>query len=159
MRKDETKKIKWARSLLLIFIVAAFPFVMVYLAFSSLPSAKNQNILVVKKVSVEIEVARTQLEKEKGLCCRDYLPKDSGMLFVYDKPGNYRFWMRDTRIPLDMYWINSQKKIIHIEKNVQPESYPKSFGPAASSQYILETNAGFASAHSIVVGDSVSFKL
>jgi uncharacterized membrane protein (UPF0127 family) len=66
--------------------------------------------------------------------------------------------MKDTRIPLDMYWINSEKKIIHIEHSVQPDSYPKSYGPKEPSQYVLETNAGFAKANNIQVGDVVQFE-
>ena len=79
------------------------------------------------------------------------------MLFVYNKPGDYRFWMKDTKIPLDMFWINSDKQIVHIEKDVQPSSYPESFGSEEPAQYVLETNAGFAKKYQIQNRDIVAF--
>lgn len=114
-------------------------------------------VVRVGDVSINAEFARSADEKAKGLCCRDSLGANSGMLFVYDNPGLYRFWMKDTRIPLDMYWISSEKKIVHIEHSVKPESFPKTYGPQELAQYILETNAGFAKQNNINVGDSVSF--
>lgn len=119
--------------------------------------AITNNSIVINNTEVTVEIASTSEQKTRGLCCRDSLPKNSGMLFVYDKPGNHRFWMKDTRIPLDMFWISSEKKIVHIEKSVKPETYPKTFGTNKPAQYILETNAGFAKTHNIKVGDSVTF--
>lgn len=79
------------------------------------------------------------------------------MLFVYDEPGDYRFWMKDTKIPLDMFWIDSNKQIVHIERDVQPSSYPKSFGSTKPAKYVLETNAGFADKYKIKNRDNVAF--
>lgn len=118
---------------------------------------KNRNSVVIGENKIYVEIADTQLEQQKGLCCREKLDANRGMLFVYEKPGEYKFWMKDTKISLDMYWINTEKKIIHIEKNVQPESYPKSFGPDKRSNYVLETNAGYADKNQIKVGDLVKF--
>lgn len=81
------------------------------------------------------------------------------MLFVYDMPGSYAFWMKDTRIPLDIMWLNSEKEIVHIESNVQPASYPKTFVPKMPAQYVLETNAGYAQKYTIKIGDRVEFEL
>lgn len=113
--------------------------------------------LQVANQTLQIEIAKTEQQKETGLCCRTSLDENAGMLFVYDKPGIYHFWMKDTKIPLDMYWIDAQKTIIYIEHSVQPESYPKSFGPENPAQYILETNAGYAKRHNITIGETVIF--
>lgn len=114
--------------------------------------------LTVNNTKVRIEIAISSQEKSRGLCCRDSLPENQGMLFVYDSPGDYGFWMKGTRIPLDMYWINQEKKIVHIEHSVQPDSYPKSYRSPEPAQYILETNAGFAKQHNIQVSDIVQFE-
>jgi uncharacterized membrane protein (UPF0127 family) len=153
MLKEHTKKIKWALSLSL---VAAAIFVIVIIFATR--SQNGLKTLEINGTKIHVEIATTSQEKEKGLCCRESLPKNQGMLFVYQKPGDHRFWMKDTKIPLDMYWINSSKKIVYLEENVQPNSYPKSFGTNIPSQYILETNAGFAKAHDIKVGDTVVFE-
>lgn len=155
MQNEETKKTKWALKTTIVFAAIIFVCVTVFI-FANL-SQNDGPTVVINDTKINVEFAISSQEKEKGLCCRDNLAQNSGMLFVYDQPGKYRFWMKDTRIPLDMYWIDSSKKIIHIEHNVQPDSYPQNFGPDEWSQYILETNAGFAKRHNIQVGDSVNF--
>jgi len=115
-----------------------------------------QTLLVNNNV-LNIEIANTPQEREHGLCCRKLLPANAGMLFVYDMPGDYHYWMKDTLIPLDMYWIDASKTIIHIESNVPPASYPKIFGASSPALYVLETNAGYAAKHKIQVGSRVSF--
>ena len=118
-------------------------------------SHKNMPHVTIDEVTINVEIANSSQKRKKGLCCRDYLQKNSGMLFVYERPAILQFWMKDTRIPLDMYWINENKEIIYIEQNVRPESYPKSFGPAVPALYVLETNAGYAKEHRIHVGQIV----
>lgn len=112
--------------------------------------------LTIKDVSLIVEIAATETAREKGLCCRKSLPEKTGMLFVFELEGDYSFWMKDTLIPLDIFWINNQKKVVHIERNVQPSSYPDTFGSDRPAKYVLETNAGFAKKHRISIGDPVS---
>lgn len=111
----------------------------------------------INKETLQVKIATTSQEKEKGLCCRDSLPQNEGMLFVYDQPTDLRFWMKDMRFPLDMIWIDHNKKIVHIEQDVKPSSYPKVFSAKTLAQYVLETNANYVSKHNIKVGDAVSF--
>ena len=125
-------------------------------AFYVFSTVKTSN-LIVGTNKLTVETAKTSEQMQRGLCCRDSLAQHAGMLFVYEKPGDYRFWMKDTKIALDMYWINSQKKIVYIEHNVQPSSYPKTFGTEIPAQYILETNAGYAKSRNIKIGDAVNF--
>ncbi len=156
MQNEKTKKTKLARRLV---ASAVIIFAALSVLFFAIKSQNELPSVMVGDIVIAVEIAKSSQEKQKGLCCRDSLPENQGMLFVYDMPGNYRFWMKDTRIPLDMYWISSEKKIVHIEENVQPESYKKSFGTDVPSQYVLETNAGFAKQHNIRVGDTVEFNL
>ena len=124
---------------------------------SAIKSQKEMTPLFIGKQSLSVEIANNSQKRSVGLCCRDSLPQDQGMLFVYDKAGDYRFWMKNTKIPLDMFWIDSNKQIVHIEKDVQPSSYPKSFGSTEPAQYVLETNAGFADKFQIKNRDNVAF--
>ena len=156
MQNEKTKKTKLARRLV---ASAVIIFAALSVLFFAIKSQNELPSVMVGDIVIAVEIAKSSQEKQKGLCCRDSLPENQGMLFVYDMPGNYRFWMKDTRIPLDMYWISSEQKIVHIEENVQPESYKKSFGTDVPSQYVLETNAGFAKKHNIRVGDTVEFNL
>lgn len=140
----------------LLFAIALAPFFFVYFAIKS---QYKTHVVSVHNVHINVQIATSSQEKARGLCCREKLPENSGMLFVYKKPGNYRFWMKDTKIPLDIYWIDSQKKVVHIEPNVRPESYPNDFGTNIPSNYVLETNAGFAEAHKVHVGDQIKLPL
>lgn len=156
MQNDVTKKTKLARRLL---VGAVAVIVGLSVLFFAIKSQNELPSVEIGDVVIPVEIAKSSQEKQKGLCCRDSLPENQGMLFVYEKPGNYRFWMKDTRIPLDMYWISSEKKIVYIEQNVQPSSFPKQFGPDIEAQYVLETNTGFAIKHAIRVGDTVEISL
>ncbi|MBP7837369.1 DUF192 domain-containing protein [Candidatus Saccharibacteria bacterium] len=163
MQNDLIKKIKSVRKRVIIsggILVLAF----IAVALFVVPSSNNKNATkshksraqaIINNTVISLEIANSSQKQKKGLCCRDYLQKDSGMLFVYERPAILQFWMKDTRIPLDMYWINEKKEIIYIEHNVRPESYPKSFGPAVPALYVLETNAGYAKEHRIHVGQIV----
>lgn len=154
MQNDETKKTRLALKPLVVALLVVSVGVVIFFAIKL---QNDTRTIRVKDATLAVELAQTLDEKSKGLCCRDSLAENSGMLFIYDRPSKRKFWMKDTRIPLDMFWLSSEKKIIHIEENVQPQSFPKRFGPAAPAQYVLETNAGFAKSHSIKVGDKVSF--
>lgn len=154
MQNEKTKKTKWALRLAGVLVVT------ILLAVITLFAIKSQNDLqtvLINDIKISVEIATTSQQQARGLCCRTTLKDGHGMLFMYSQPGVHRFWMKDTLIPLDMYWIDKSNKIIHIEHNVQPSSYPKTFGPEADSLYVLETNAGFAEARNIRVGDIAEF--
>lgn len=149
MPNAKTKKIKSALSALLVLTIVGGAF------FVSAIISQNKTIQISGQ-SLAVEVADEPAERERGLCCRDSLVSDSGMLFVYDKPGYYSFWMKDTRIPLDIIWVDSAEEIVYIEEYVQPESYPnESFVSESPAQYIIETNAGWVRANGVAIGDSV----
>lgn len=107
--------------------------------------------------AIQIERADTLATRTQGLSGRKSLAPDTGMLFVFEKADTYGFWMPDMYFAIDILWIDTQKKIIHIEKTVTPESYPKIFKPLIPAQYVLEVPAGFSDQHSIEIGDAVRF--
>lgn len=150
MQNAKTKKIKWALSLAIAILVCLALYVF---ATSSQNDLKTVDI---GGAQLNVEIAKTSQQKQQGLCCRESLDADSGMLFVYYNPGDYRFWMKDTLIPLDIIWISPDKTIVHIEADVKPASFPETFGSSQPAQYVLETNAGWAAKNGVEVGDRVS---
>jgi uncharacterized membrane protein (UPF0127 family) len=74
------------------------------------------------------------------------------MLFAFPTDDFYGFWMKDTLIPLDMFWLDAQGHVVTIASDVSPSSYPHVFYPTGAARYVLETSAGFASAHAIATG-------
>ncbi|HEV7454597.1 MAG TPA: DUF192 domain-containing protein [Candidatus Saccharimonadales bacterium] len=104
-----------------------------------------------------LQVADSAAERRKGLGGRSSIPTDAGMLFVYDAPGLPCFWMKDTRVALDMIWLDSNKKVVHIAADVTPGTYPKTFCPPQPAQYVIELRAGEAVRNHVQTGDRLSF--
>ena len=76
-------------------------------------------------------------------------------LFVFDSPGLHSIWMKDMNYPLDIIWVDTDDKIIYIEEDVQPESFPNFFTPSDPAKYVIEANAGFVARNEIKVGEVV----
>lgn len=109
-------------------------------------------------VSLKIDLATTTAAQEIGLGNRTSVSSDYGMLFVFKKDDYYGFWMKDTLVPLDMFWLDDKGQVITIAADVATSSYPHVFYPTAPARYVLETAAGFARAHSVVTGTPFIFK-
>lgn len=112
------------------------------MALGALPHSSARQVSVAGKTFL-VEIADTPALRESGLSLRDSLAPGSGMLFVFDAPGKWGFWMKDTRIPLDMLWARGDGTIVTIARNVAPSTYPEIFYPASDDAlYVLEVNAG-----------------
>jgi uncharacterized membrane protein (UPF0127 family) len=108
-----------------------------------------------KKITVDI--ADDTCKADLGLSGRISLGEDNGMIFTFDKVGNYGFWMKDMNFPLDIIWIDNNFKIVGIEKDLATSTYPKSFGEKYYAQYVLEISAGYADKNDIKVGNKIIF--
>ncbi len=104
-----------------------------------------------------VEYADTPAAQEKGLGGRDSLAPYQGMLFRFPEAAQHCFWMKDMRFSLDIIWLDSAKRVVHIEQAVSPDSYPKNYCPDEAARYVLEVNAGTAQQLNLRVGDSLSF--
>lgn len=104
-----------------------------------------------------LEVARTPEERARGLMYRESLDADKGMLFIFEKEGDYAFWMKNTLIPLDIIWINADKRIVHISKNTPPcmEVPCPVYSAGTNALYVIELNSGAADELGLLVGDKV----
>lgn len=110
-------------------------------------------------IPLAIEIADDPQERETGLMYRETMPEDQGMLFVFDSEVPLTFWMKNTLIPLDMVFLDAEKKIVHIARDVPPcQADPCPLVPSqGSAQYVIETNAGWTAKQGILVGDVVSW--
>lgn len=109
-------------------------------------------------VSLRIDYATSTAARELGLGDRTSIPADYGMLFVFPKDDRYGFWMKDTLVPLDMFWLDDKGHVVSLATSVSPSSYPSVFYPSVPARYVLETAAGFALAHSIATGTPLTLK-
>ncbi len=125
---------------------------------------QSQKYIDVKigNITINSEIADTLPKQIRGLMFRENLPKNNGMLFIFSKEEKHSIWMANTSIPLDIIWIDKNKKIIFIEKNAKPcESlgYCPIYKTDMNSKYILEVNSGFSDKNKIKVGQYINFKL
>jgi len=123
-----------------------------------LPGAENIKktaILVLDNTRVYLDIANTEGARIKGLSDRGELSYYQGMIFVFPVDGIYGFWMKDMKFPLDIIWIDKDYRIVHIENNISPDTYPNSYIPERKSRYVIELHSGFAKAHNFVVGQSL----
>lgn len=112
-----------------------------------------------KNIVIEVQIADTVDLHALGLSGRDGLSKKSGLLFIFNQDAYYPFWMKDMSFAIDMIWINADKKIVHIEHAVQPDTYPRSFASPELARYVLEVASGMAKEFKLEKGDKVDFSV
>jgi uncharacterized membrane protein (UPF0127 family) len=102
---------------------------------------------------IQVRVADNDKERELGLSYFKSLPQDQGMLFVFDKPDIYPFWMKGMNFPLDILWLKSGQaggyRVVYVAHNVLPSSYPDSINPKIEADAVLEINNGLASVYNL----------
>ena len=109
----------------------------------------------------KVEIADTQQKQALGLMFRDSMPADEGMIFLFPNEAPRSFWMKNTRIPLDIMYFDKDLKMVSISANTPPcrvsrcPSYPSS----KPAMYVLELNAGIASELGVGPGDSLVLDL
>lgn len=115
-------------------------------------------------VRVSLDVADTEALRQRGLMYRTSLPPTEGMIFVFEQKGFYPFWMKNTLIPLDLFWLDERGTIVSIQHAIPPcgntseqDDDCPTFPPRAgtSALYVIETAAGFARKHGVQVGQRV----
>lgn len=94
--------------------------------------------------TINAQAAKTEAEREQGLGGRSCLDPSQGMLFIFDQPAGYSFWMKDMRFNIDIVWISANKKVVYEQKNISPNTYPRSFTNPTPAQYVLEIAGGQA---------------
>lgn len=110
--------------------------------------------------TIRLELADTEAGRIEGLMFRDFLAEDAGMLFIFEREGLWPFWMKNTFIPLDMIWLDSNGVIVDIRANVQPcrlDPCP-SYWPRSAARAMLEINAGLAAKHGLKSGNRLGFR-
>ena len=114
-------------------------------------------VLRLAGTNYQLTIASTPAARQSGLGGRPAMSQTSGMLFVFDKPAVECFWMKDMQFPLDIIWINSEKQVVHVEQQVTPETYPKTFCPSTAAKYVIELRAGEAAKRHVTIGQKLDF--
>lgn len=108
-------------------------------------------------VYVDVEVVNTREDLAKGLMFRESLEENMGMLFIFDSEDYHPFWMKNMNFPIDIIWLSSDFKVVHIEQNVQPcKTDCQVYTPAKPARYVLEINTGFTERNGISIENKIS---
>ncbi len=103
-----------------------------------------------------VEIADTEEERARGLMFRDHLDADKGMLFIHEVEQPQAYWMKNTRIPLDILYFDNARKLVKQQRDVPPCSLGDGCPPYPSdvpARYVLELNAGQADQFQFKDGD------
>jgi len=110
---------------------------------------------------IQVELADTDEKRARGLMFRDHLARDRGMLFIFSEPGQWSFWMKNTKVSIDILWLDHKKKIVDLVENL-----PGCVGdpclqyqPAQEATYALEVPAGTVGRQKLARGMQLSFDL
>ena len=153
------KKVLLAFALLLIVVGGVF-FTQNYLNGSELSFFKKSPTVIIGDRKFEVSVADSQKEREIGLSETKSLSQDQGMIFLFEKPDYYAFWMRNMKLPIDIIYIKNDQ-IVTIQSNVAPpkeEESPIVYTPTEPSDKVLEIQAGLAQKYDFKKGDKVKYE-
>lgn len=114
---------------------------------STLPTVKMK----IGSRTFELEMARTSEQQALGLMRRDSMPENHGMIFIFDEERMQGFWMKDTRIPLDIIFVDAKGKVVSVS-GMKPYDL-NTTSSEVPAQYAIELNAGMAKAAGVKSGD------
>lgn len=108
-------------------------------------------------IQLDIEIAETNYETQTGLMYRNSMEDRQGMLFIFPDVAFHSFYMKNTKFPLDIIYIDDRLKVTNIIKNAQPLD-ESSLPSAVPVKYVLEVKAGLSDVWSLAAGDSIAYQ-
>lgn len=155
------KKVLLVFTLLLI-VAGAMLFTQKYLKEGGkLSFAKKTSTITIGDHSFKVTTATSQQEREIGLSKTKSLSQDQGMIFLFEKPDYYSFWMKNMKFPVDIIYINKDA-IVTIKNNAQPpkdnKESPIIYTPTAPADRILEIQAGLSEKYNFKNGDRIKYE-
>jgi len=181
--EDKITKFSSARKLLILALIAGFIGAIVYFLFLNdednytapgqsqhLGTTEEPQFLEEGKLwflsddqqdtlqQIAIEVADDQEQRAQGMMHRSTMEELQGMLFIHDRPEVQAYWMKNTKLPLDIIYVGENKEIVTIYQGVMPYS-EKSIPSSSAALYVVEVKAGFTGRHQIEEGDFIDFEI
>ncbi len=107
--------------------------------------------------SITIEIADTEVARQRGLMNRRGMDLDEGMLFIFQAPDSLSFWMRNTAMPLDIIFVGENLSIVNIARRTRPLS-DDFIRAAAPAQYVVEVRGGVTERYGITEHASIRWR-
>ena len=128
---------------------------------SSLEELNTRTVRLPGGQQIVAEVVSDPIDMQRGMMFRDSLAPDRGMLFLHQESGRHPYWMYQCRIPLDILWMDAERRIVEISANTPPCAGPASqcpnYGGNKDSRYVLELAGGMAKKYGLNIGDRLEF--
>jgi uncharacterized membrane protein (UPF0127 family) len=126
---------------------------------SSMEDFHTRDVGLPDGTTVRAEVLTRPQDMARGMMFRDSLAPGRGMLFIHEKPEKYGYWMYQTKVALDIIWMDRQGRIVEISENTPPcpgkASTCPTYGGTVASSIVLELPAGYGSKHGVRVGETI----
>ena len=149
--------------------IVFLPILLMALVFAKAPLpalAADSGLLPIRTpagIIIQAEIADTTVKRATGLMYRERLDKDHGMLFIFGQPLPWTIWMKNTKIALDLLWLDEKKRVVHIERQVpictkSDDSCPQYRPNSSDAIYVLEIAGGTVDSYKIEKGSKLEFK-
>lgn len=146
--------------LVLIFILAGIITAIIYVSRPNASIFKETQTAKIENKTFNLAIVTTEKEKQIGLSTQKSINNNQAMLFLFDTPSYYSFWMKDMKFPIDILFINKDK-IVDIYTNLKPfkeNETPIIVTPKESSDKVLEIKAGLSEKYNFKKGSKVEIK-
>jgi uncharacterized protein len=143
------------------YTLTTFVFVLIGISLAQLADsgAEERKTICFKDNYFLVDVAETKQQQKKGLMFVKSMPSNSGMLFIYEDEASRPFYMKNTYIPLDIIWMDQDKRVVFIKKNAERAHLDvyDTIQPQEKAMYVLELNAGSVDKIGLNTGDTLRF--
>ncbi len=140
---------RWAFKILIFAVLIAIAGSLLWLAKS------EKRVVQLGQHTFQVTVLKEKGELVRGLSGTASLPSYQAMLFDFSAISKWGIWMKDMNYPIDIIWLDNNKKIAHLVENAQPSSYPEIFRPDTGTRYVIEVASGTIEKTGINKGDLV----
>jgi uncharacterized membrane protein (UPF0127 family) len=122
----------------------------------------SREVVLPSGKKIRAEVMTNPTDMARGMMFRATLPPDRGMLFIHGSPGKYTYWMYQVEIPLDIIWLDANRRVVEVSANTPPCKAASArdcpnYGGHENAMYILELGGGEAAKNGITTGSVINF--
>lgn len=147
------------KKLIIIFLIV----LLIIFILLSYKSVKKLPKVIINGKEIIVEIADSDLLRQKGLSNRKSLAENQGMLFIFPQKDYHSFWMKDMNFPLDFIWLDDEV-VIDLTENVPvypplSELSPPIITPGSQANRVLEVNSGIIKKYNIRINDKVRYNL
>ncbi|MEJ2696420.1 MAG: DUF192 domain-containing protein [Candidatus Sulfobium sp.] len=128
---------------------------------ASLPGLPVVQVCKDRSHCIAAEIAATPEARLRGLMFRENLPEGRGMLFVCPQSDYWDFWMKNTKMPLDIIWLDQARRVVHIVDGARPcaRGPCRTYTSEERAAYVLESVSGMSKKWQLNIGDQLIFEL